>query len=142
MIQSVKKGIDAEARFLTIARGIGCVAEDVPVRIRGVRPADPCEDGCGIDAFVVLQCKDALLEVPIQVKSSPKGVRKYKKKYPEYIERGVIVMVINNTYSNDMLARVLIEQLLNVYYTRRNFTWLYDKLTKRKQELARTIRRG
>lgn len=100
-IQAV--GEKSERRFNAYARHLKIV--------KSVREGSPADDLNGIDKWITLSDIYKLPELPVQVKSSFKDVRKFKKDDRRFLNRRMIEIVVNCGPS--VKPRVLKNQLLS-----------------------------
>ncbi len=80
--------------------------EKYPDMLRGLRRASPGTDARGIDLLIRLNVSETYsrwMTVPIEIKSSMHGVRKWRVVHPEHYEAGVLNFYI----PDDMSAKDL-----------------------------------
>ena len=100
------------------------VQHTCPMMVRRVRRAAPAADARGIDFLIELNIvkgkKRGWMTVPIEVKSSMVGVRKWKMVHPEHHKAGVLIFVINHSLRSDELGWDFISALNKLRYNTRN----------------------
>lgn len=121
----VKKGERAEVRFISIARSLKS-----SVFVRSVRKASHHFDKHGIDVFVYVHSLHGKrdIKVPIQVKSSFYGVLDYHQKHPQCVEVGVVVIVVNDGFTDDQIREVLQKRLDAIQWMGKDYSDFYASL--------------
>ena len=109
---SLQRGIDAENRLVEIIRSL----RDVITWVCGVRLAGVKNDRIGIDMFIFIKPLEGIknIIVPVQVKSSFKGFMAHYIKYPLSTHPDILVIVINDNYSNDNIKDYMIARLTEI----------------------------
>ena len=123
------RGKAAEERFLALARSLKI---NTVTKIR-VRSASRRLDQNGVD-FIVYLCTESaqVLKVPVQVKSSFGGVLEYRRKYREYIDAGVVTIVVNDFRTDEHIINELTVKFMNLLVQDVDFTEFFALLrTKR-----------
>lgn len=109
---SLQRGIDAENRLVEIIRSL----RDVITWVSGVRLAEVKHDRIGIDMFIFIKPLEGIknIIVPIQVKSSLKGFMAHYIKYPLSTHSDILVIIVNDNYSNDNIKDYMIARLTEI----------------------------
>lgn len=122
---SIQRGIEAESRFITLARSLRS-----PDFVRSVRKASPTLDKHGIDVIIFVHSAQGKkdIKVPVQVKSSVAGIYAFQRKHQRCVEAGVISMVVNEGASNEKVVTELQRKLLYIQQTNKSFTDFFLEL--------------
>lgn len=128
----LQRGFAAENRLIDVARSL---RNGGVTWVRRVRHAGYKQDQVGIDILIFISPLegDEHIKVPVQVKSSYKGLKKYCAKYPESIVAGVPVVVVNDNYTDDDLRNFLMEKLKFIRESRMNF---HEFFSAKKDQIA------
>lgn len=136
------RGKAAEERFVSLARSLKGSTNIVRVKFASRRL-----DQHGVDAVVSLRLPSKqILKVPVQVKSSEAGVSEYKEQYPQYVDQGVIIMVVNERRSDEEIRSELKFRLQVVQRTQVSFVQFFASMRKEpgvvsRQRYGKQIRR-
>lgn len=95
--RAVQRGAETERRFFAAFRD-GTVT--LPSWLYGIRKGTPVDDAQGIDAFAITSCG----EIPIQIKSSYAGLRKFCSVSRT---RYIVVVVIQQTNPQSIVDHVI-----------------------------------
>lgn len=109
---SLQRGIDAENRLVGIIRSLrGVITWICGVRLAGVK-----HDRIGIDMFISIKPLEGIknIIVPIQVKSSLKGFMSHYIKYPLSTHPDILVIIVNDNYSDDNIKDYMITRLTEI----------------------------
>jgi hypothetical protein len=109
---SLQRGIDAENRLVGIIRSLrGVITWIFGVRLAGVK-----HDRIGIDMFISIKPLVGIknIIVPIQVKSSLKGLMAHYIKYPLSAHPDILVIIVNGNYSDDNIKDYMIARLTEI----------------------------
>lgn len=128
-----KKGHHAEVRARQILTGLSKV-----VPIVEVTPASLYFDRKGIDLLVSVAVEEYRTVIPIQVKSSLRGARKYRHKYSTYIAvYGVVVIVVNKYRTEEEIREELIEVFTRIIASRITFEHFFEFIREKAREKSR-----
>lgn len=95
--RAVQRGAETERRFFAAFRDR---AVTLPSWLYGIRKGTPIDDAQGIDAFAITSCG----EIPIQIKSSYAGLRKFCSVSRT---RYIVVVVIQQTNPQSIVDHVI-----------------------------------
>ncbi len=92
-------------------------------------------DMVGVDILVGLRICDTIIQVPLQIKSSKRKAKQYRKKYPSYISRyGLVLLVVKKGCAVHELRDELHEALCYVIENSITYDEFYRMLeTKMRQ---------
>lgn len=95
-------------------------------------------DYCGIDAIIDLKSLTGknLIHVPVQVKSSFTFITDYRRKHWRCVKAGIIIVVINHTFTDIQIFSYLIRKLRKIQEEGKDFSELYEKLRLNKGQLG------
>lgn len=136
-------GAATEARFLAIATK----KPTDPDWFITVTRADPMFDARGIDMFAHIYMADDVrpARVPIQIKSSYKGLASYRAIHPANVEASVLVIVAHKNDSDKNIRAYLFRLLQQVRTQNKKYEefleeLLSQKMSSRGQKNERRIR--
>lgn len=134
----MNKGQRAEARALHICHALSNKGR---LPVIGINPAPQFYDKRGVDIFVKLRLGDFETTVPIQVKSSSRGAKKFRRKYPKYTAvYHVVVIVVNNGRAEEEIEDELYDALMHILNERLTFVAFLEMLhTKGKRKDTRSL---
>ncbi len=127
------KGLLSEERFFKLM-------EKVSVEwYRGCKRTPRHYDADGFDAFVYIRRIDSAkrVKVPVQIKSSERGRDLHFAKYPDHWRWRVIVIVVQDSRSDEEIRKELCEQLNHVRQGRYDYA---DLLSVSRERWKRTLR--
>lgn len=119
------RGFIAEERLVRLARSL----REKGI-VKSVRRAGRKLDMHGVDIiiFVTSLVGKRDIKVPVQVKSSFAGIRDYYKKHPTCVEAGVLIIVVNDAYSDKHLSSLLQERLEDIQWCNHTFETFFESV--------------
>jgi len=148
-MNSQERGDRTESRAL---KALEALKVQYPSMVRKVRRASPETDARGVDFFIELSVrtgrKRRWMTVPIEVKSSIFGIRKWRVTHPDHYKAGVIHFFIPDWMHRDEICWLLILRLERLRYSSKNgrffVSWFkklhQGRMSPRGQENVRKIR--
>src|SRR3989344_8069654 len=79
----------------------------------------------GIDAFALIRKRsdpDTVIRVPIQIKSSKKGIEQHYRKHPSHWVDGVVLLVVNDIRNDREIFTEFLERLFEIWKK----DWTYE----------------
>ncbi len=126
--------------------------EQYPEKFGKSRRTSPATDARGVDILTRLNVpkgngQKVWMTVPIEVKSSPTGIRKWRLTHPDHYKAGVVHVYVQDGATTTMLCQLMYWALDSVYYNAEDGTlyrrwWrklFVGRMSKRGQENARKI---
>lgn len=127
MRDSIIAGLLAEDRFFEACSER---TEDTPDWFLKVRPASPSRDLLGIDFIASIErpSNGRPMRVPVQVKLSKKGVRKYFIDHPEWVNEKIVIIVVPGWMTSEQIRAQLYRELTIIRETGHNYDKFFRNL--------------
>jgi hypothetical protein len=151
-MDSHARGASAEARFFEVVRAHHA---DMPQWLVGILPVGPEYDVRGVDAIAYVEFENVYYEkdprvgrIPIQIKSSVRGMLSFLDRHEEFGADGVVVVIVNDDRDDDAIlfsARLNLETarekgktFWDDYFRELFDTELTEKANDRMREMVRS----